>query len=78
MTTREEAVARARLEDLAERLLRAIRERTPIAPLTAEHPDLTVEEAYRVQDLVVEALGGREAAKLGLTSKAKQRPRRRQ
>jgi 2-oxo-3-hexenedioate decarboxylase len=76
MTTRDEAVARARLEDLAERLLRAIRERTPITPLTAEHPDLTVEEAYRVQDLVVEALGGREAAKLGLTSKAKQRQMR--
>jgi len=72
MTAREAMVSGARLEDLAERLLRAIRERTPIAPLTVEHPDLSVEEAYRVQDLVVEALGGREAAKLGLTSKAKQ------
>src|SRR5438874_4944592 len=73
MATREGLDMTERLEDLAGRLLQAIRERTPIAPLTTEHSDLTVEDAYRVQDLVVEALGGREAAKLGLTSKAKQR-----
>ncbi len=71
--TRDEVAVAGRIEDLAERLLRAIRERTPIAPLTSEHPDLTVEEAYRVQRHVIEALGGRTAAKLGLTSKAKQR-----
>jgi len=70
--TGDDVIARARLQDLAEGLLRAIRERTPIAPLTSEHPDLTVEDAYRIQDLVIEALGGRTAAKLGLTSKAKQ------
>jgi 2-oxo-3-hexenedioate decarboxylase len=69
---REDVAARPRLDELADDLLRAIRERTPIAPLTSEYPDLTVEEAYRIQDLVVEALGGRTAAKLGLTSKAKQ------
>jgi 2-oxo-3-hexenedioate decarboxylase len=59
-------------DELADRLVRAVRSRTSIGPLTTEHPDLSLEEAYRVQDLVVEALGGREAAKLGLTSKAKQ------
>jgi 2-oxo-3-hexenedioate decarboxylase len=72
MPTREHVGTTVRLEGLAARLLEAIRQRSPIAPLTAEHPELMVEEAYRVQDLVVEELGGREAAKLGLTSKAKQ------
>ncbi len=62
----------ARLDGLAERLVGAVRARISIAPLTADHPDLSLEEAYLVQELVVEALGGREAAKLGLTSKAKQ------
>ena len=61
------------LEGLAERLLGAVRARASIAPLSADHPDLSVDEAYLVQALVVEALGGPEAAKLGLTSKAKQR-----
>jgi 2-keto-4-pentenoate hydratase len=60
-------------EELAKRLLEAIRARTPIAPLTADHPELTLEDAYRIQDRIVRALGGREAAKLGLTSAAKQR-----
>jgi 2-oxo-3-hexenedioate decarboxylase len=68
MVTRDET----RLEELADRLVRTIRARTSIAPLTTDDPDLSPEEAYRVQGLVVEALGGREAAKLGLTSKAKQ------
>ncbi len=68
MATRDDT----RLEALADRLVRTNRARTSIAPLTTDDPDLSPEEAYRVQDLVVEALGGREAAKLGLTSKAKQ------
>ena len=72
MATGGDLVVTARLEELAGRLLRAIRERTSIAPLTSEHPNLSLEEAYRIQDLVVQALGGRSAAKLGLTSKAKQ------
>lgn len=59
-------------EELADRLLLAIRERAAIAPLTQEHPDLSLADAYAVQDLLVAGLGGPLAAKLGLTSKAKQ------
>jgi 2-oxo-3-hexenedioate decarboxylase len=57
---------------LADRLVEAVRTRSAIAPLTDEVA-LTVDEAYVVQDAVVERLGGRgTVAKLGLTSRAKQ------
>jgi len=62
----------SRQEALAARILEAIAGRTSMAPLTRDHPDLSLEEAYEIQDLVVTALGGPVAAKLGLTSKAKQ------
>lgn len=59
---------------LAETLATAVRTRTPVAPLTDE-VDLTIDQAYDVQDAVLERLdpgGLRTAAKLGLTSRAKQ------
>jgi 2-oxo-3-hexenedioate decarboxylase len=59
---------------LADTLADAVRQRSPIAPLTDE-VDLSIEQAYDVQDLVLERLdpdGSRTAAKLGLTSRAKQ------
>ncbi|HUP16106.1 MAG TPA: fumarylacetoacetate hydrolase family protein [Acidimicrobiia bacterium] len=56
--------------DLADRLVNAIRTRTALDP---EQSGLTPEAAYDIQDRVIAALGGQvDAAKLGLTSKAKQ------
>lgn len=64
------------IEQLAQELSRAEASRTPIAPLTARHPDLTVEDAYRVQMVNVErrlAAGARIVGKkVGLTSRAMQ------
>lgn len=55
---------------LPERLAEAIRTRTPIEP---EENGLGVAEAYELQDRLIELLGARPvAAKLGLTSRAKQ------
>lgn len=60
------------LHPLAERLVAAIETRTPLDPATVAE-GLTADLAYDVQDEVVAAMGGRvEAAKLGLTSRAKQ------
>jgi 2-keto-4-pentenoate hydratase len=54
---------------LARRLVAAERSRTPIAPLTDEHPDLTLEDAYGIQVLLLEARKGeRTGYKLGFTS----------
>lgn len=65
------------VEDLADRLYRAARRTELVDPLTDEHPDLTMEAAYEIQDAVVaryEADGDAVVgAKLGLTSRAKQR-----
>ena len=59
-------------EGCADRLAEAVRSRTAIAPLSDEF-ELTVDDAYDIQDAVIDRLGGRgEAAKLGLTSRAKQ------
>jgi 2-oxo-3-hexenedioate decarboxylase len=56
--------------DLPARLVEAIRTRTAIEP---DADDLDVARAYDLQDEVIERLGGRVvAAKLGLTSVAKQ------
>jgi 2-keto-4-pentenoate hydratase len=64
-------------EELADRLWGAVQAQTAIRPLTEDVPDLTVDAAYDIQDLVVDhhlAAGGQvTAAKLGLTSVAKQR-----
>jgi len=65
------------VQPLADRLWRAVQERRAITPLTAEHPGLTVDAAYDIQDRVVAhhlAKGATvTAAKLGLTSAVKQR-----
>lgn len=56
--------------DLPDRLAEAIRTRTAIAP---DAGDLTVDEAYELQDQLIDRLGrARQAVKLGLTSVAKQ------
>jgi 2-keto-4-pentenoate hydratase len=58
------------MSELADRLVNAIRTRTALDPGAT---GLTPEAAYEVQDEVIAALGGKvEAAKLGLTSRAKQ------
>lgn len=57
---------------LAARILDAIAGRRAIPPLTATDPDLSLDDAYAIQDLVVAGLGGPTTPKLGLTSKAKQ------
>lgn len=58
------------MSDLPKRLAEAIRTRVAIAPQADE---LTVDEAYELQDELIGLLGvGVEAAKLGLTSVAKQ------
>ncbi|MEE8600634.1 2-keto-4-pentenoate hydratase [Euzebya tangerina] len=58
------------MSDLPARLAEAIRTRTAIAP---ESPDLTIEQAYDLQDELLELLDRPvEAVKLGLTSVAKQ------
>ena len=61
----------------AERIWNAIQARSGIPPLTDDAPNLTVDAAYAIQDLVIarhEAAGATvTAAKLGLTSVAKQR-----
>lgn len=58
---------------LADRLVRAMADREAIPPLT-DAVELSIDEAYRIQDAVVGRLpgGAGRAAKLGLTSRAKQ------
>lgn len=74
MVTQPEA--RPQLEDLSKQLQEAERTRVAIAPLTSVQPDLSVAEAYAVQDATLrtrlaagERLVGR---KIGLTSQAMQ------
>ena len=63
------------IERLAAKLAGAVADRTAIGPLTGEHP-FTVEEAYAIQEAALaRATDAGEtvvAAKLGLTSRAKQ------
>jgi len=63
--------------ELAARLFEAARDGRVVAPLTDERPDLSAAEAYEIQDAVLalrERAGERiVGAKLGLTSRAKQR-----
>src|SRR5260370_20551229 len=62
--------------DAARRLLAAERTRQPIRQLSLQYPDMTVEDAYRVQRALVAAklAQGRTvtARKIGLTSRAMQ------
>lgn len=58
------------MTDLSERLVEAIRGRAALDPVGS---GLTEDQAYAIQDEVIARLGGRVvAAKLGLTSRAKQ------
>lgn len=58
-------------EELSRRLLEAERSRTPVEPLTDSHPDLTQQEAYRIQEAVVGARGEALVGyKMGFTSEA--------
>lgn len=56
---------------LADTLLDAMSERRGVPPLTDE-VELSIDQAYDVQDAVIERLGVGRVAKLGLTSRAKQ------
>lgn len=59
------------VESLVQRLLEAQRSRTPIGPLTDAHPDLDMQDAYQIQDVLVDARGeSRVGYKLGFTSAA--------
>lgn len=59
---------------IAERLLQAENSRLPIPPLTQDHPDLSVEDAYKIQLSLIEAKRAKGSIvvgkKAGLTSKA--------
>ena len=65
-----------RLDDLAKRLRAAEDDRSPIPPLTAENPEMTVAGAYRIQQINVhrrkEEGGLVRGRKVGLTSLAMQ------
>lgn len=61
------------LEALAEELRIAEDSRTPVAPLSARHPELTVADAYAIQTINTRARGARVVGhKIGLTSKPMQ------
>lgn len=64
-------------QDLAQELAAVYAGATPVSPLTERHPDIDLDDAYRIQELQVEqwlaegrTIRGR---KIGLTSKAMQR-----
>lgn len=69
-----QATARhATLASVADALARAEATGTPIAPITATHPELGVDEAYAIQTLNVQARGTTVVGhKIGLTSQAMQ------
>jgi 2-oxopent-4-enoate hydratase len=66
----------ATLQKLADALRAAEEQQAPIAPISAAHPDLTVQDAYRVQTINVDARAldgvGIVGHKIGLTSKPMQ------
>ncbi|WP_119155845.1 fumarylacetoacetate hydrolase family protein [Caldimonas tepidiphila] len=65
------------IEALGDELHAALRERRTLAPLTERHPDLTVEQAYRISLRLLQGrLSGGERVigkKIGVTSEAVQR-----
>ncbi|WP_377865940.1 2-keto-4-pentenoate hydratase [Bacillus sp. R86525] len=62
--------------EIVEYLLQAEKERKEVVKVTDKHPDLTVEDAYKLQKCLIEQKmnegSKRVGVKLGLTSKAKQ------
>lgn len=76
MSAATHALSDTRLDALASRLREAQRTRTPIAALTAEEPDLRVEDAYAIsrRNLQARLAGGARLVghKIGITSPAVQ------
>jgi len=70
------ALSEKELSGVAQGLLTACRDRTPITPVTEQYPEISIQEAYRIQLLTVEARlsEGRKVVgkKIGLTSPAMQ------
>lgn len=68
--------AAALINECADTLERAVRDRTAIGRLTADHPELTLADGYAIQDEITRRRLARGehliGAKLGLTSRAKQ------
>ena len=64
------------VETLADRLMAAEKSRTPVEVLTMDHPDMTVDDGYRIQLAIAarkKAAGDRVVGKkIGLTSRANQ------
>ena len=62
--------------EIVDYLLQAEKERKEVVKVTDKHPDLTVEDAYKLQKRLIEQKmsegSKRVGVKLGLTSKAKQ------
>ncbi len=62
------------IKHCGDELYSALRDRSPIAPLTERHPDIRIEDAYRIQQRMIarrieagERIVGK---KIGVTSKA--------
>ena len=68
------ALKETEISDAAQKLIAASRDRKPIDPFTETYPEITVDEAYRIQLITVEArlAEGRKVVgkKIGLTSPA--------
>ena len=62
----------ADLQELADRLTKAVTERTAIEPLSDDVTDLDLETGYAVQRVLRERAGPQVGWKLGVTSRAKQ------
>jgi 2-oxopent-4-enoate/cis-2-oxohex-4-enoate hydratase len=66
-----------KIQQFGDELFTSLRTRVPVEPLTARDPELTLEEAYRIQEYVIGrrlALGDRIIGKkIGLTSRVVQR-----
>jgi 2-keto-4-pentenoate hydratase len=62
----------ADVQELADRLEKAVTERTAIDPLTDDVTDLDLETGYAVQRVLRERAGAQVGWKLGVTSRAKQ------
>lgn len=77
MTQQTTSKSPDRHREWAQQLFTARRDRAPIRPLREQDPDLTADDAYRIQEALIDLLrtdGGGEIVgyKLGLTSRAMQ------
>lgn len=72
-----QTLSTSRTIQLGDELFDSLRSRTPVEPLTTREPEITVEDAYRVQEQVIRrrlALGDRIVGKkIGLTSRVVQK-----